>query len=476
MMQDLISQLTELNKISSQLEFSETARNQMVKRAEEFANKFLSGLDEVKCYDEKQPDTSVLAINNQKGSFETLLTIYKEQVAETGINAASAKHFGYIPGGGIFSSAVADFIAAVTNPYASVWYASPGAAAIENEVITWLKSIFSFPEHSVGNLASGGSVSTLIAFTAARDKYQIKNEKIKTSVVYLSEQVHHAAQKALRIIGLEDVIIRYVPLDENHRINSTILRELIKKDQSEDLHPFLVVGTAGTTNTGSVDPLDEIAEIAEENNLWFHVDAAYGGFFILTSRKELFKGIERADSIIMDPHKSLFIPYGLGAVLIKDRKTVLHSNHYAASYMQDSEIEDLALSSSNLSPELTKHFRGLRLWLPLKLHGIAPFKAALEEKLLLVKYFRQLLIEKGFKTGPEPDLSISYFWYPFEKDINKKNQQLMEAIHNNGDAFLSSTIINGQFVIRIAILSFRTKKHHVDQAMEMIERCLVRSK
>lgn len=145
---------------------------------------------------------------------------------------------GYIPGGGIFTAALADFIAAVTNPYASVYYASPGAATIENEVVNWLKSVFSFPENSVGCLSSGGSISTLIAFTAARDKHKVKNEFIRQHVVYLSEQVHHSTQKALRIIGLEDIIIRYISLDTTHRIKTDSLEEIIERDIAAGLQPF----------------------------------------------------------------------------------------------------------------------------------------------------------------------------------------------------------------------------------------------
>ncbi len=471
-MQLLVSQIQELHKISSQLEISLPERNTMIAETETFVNEFYSGLDTEKAFVEETQKSNALVINNKKRTLQELLDLYKKNVAQKGINAASGKHLGYIPGGGIFASAIADFIAAVTNPYASVYYASPGAATIENEVISWLKKVFSFPESAVGNLASGGSVSTIIAFTAARDKHQIKNEQVKKSVVYLSEQVHHAAQKALRIIGLEDVIIRYIPLDENHKIKTKDLEEKITEDKSQGLKPFLIIGTAGTTDTGAVDPLDDIAKIAAKNNLWFHVDAAYGGFFIMTSKKEIFKGIEKADSIIADPHKSMFLPYGIGAVLIKDKQAVLHSNQYAANYMQDAEDEDLCESPANVSPELTKHFRGLRLWLPLQLHGIGPFIACLEEKLLLAKYFREKIMEYGFKTGPEPDLSVSYFWYPFEENCNEKNKLLMEEIHNDGDVFLSSSVINNRFVIRIAILSFRTKIETIDKTIEMIQRCL----
>jgi aromatic-L-amino-acid decarboxylase len=466
----LTDKLEQLNISSSELDIPESQRMEMLNQVTNFINTFINGLNTIKGFNEKEIGN--LAIQNKKRSLPELLNLYQKEVAETGINAASPKHLGYIPGGGVFTAALADFIAAVTNPFASVYYASPGAATIENEVVNWLKSVFSFPKNSVGSLSSGGSISTLIAFTAARDKYKIKNEIIPKSVVYLSEQVHHSAQKALRIIGLEDVIIRYVSLDNNYRIRPQNLSVLIEKDKADGLNPFLIIATAGTTDTGTIDPLNEIADIAQQHKLWYHIDGAYGGFFILTSKRNLFKGIERADSLTIDPHKGLFLPYGVGAVLVKDANAVLHSNYYTANYMQDGYNEELLNSPANLSPELTKHFRGLRVWLPIQLHGTKPFISCLEEKLLLVIYFRNKLSELGFCLGPEPDLSVSYFWYPFATDVDEKNRQLMNEIHKDGSVFLSSSIINKQFVIRIAILAFRTKKETVDEAVEMISHCL----
>lgn len=469
-LQELSDKLEQLSISSNELDIPEWQRMEMVNQAISFINTFINELPTSKGFNEKEIGN--LAIQNKKLPLSELLNLYRKEVAETGINAASPKHLGYIPGGGVFTAALADFIAAVTNPFASVYYASPGAATIENEVVNWLKSVFSFPKNSVGSLSSGGSISTLIAFTAARDKYKIKNEFVPKSVVYLSEQVHHSAQKALRIIGLEDVIIRYISLDDNHRIKPQNLDELVEKDKADGLNPFLVIATAGTTDTGTIDPLNEIANIAQQHKLWYHIDGAYGGFFILTSKRNLFKGIERADSLTIDPHKGLFLPYGVGAILVKDANAVLHSNYYTANYMQDGYNEELLNSPANLSPELTKHFRGLRVWLPLQIHGTEPFISCLEEKLLLVIYFRNKLSELGFCLGPKPDLSVSYFWYPFETDVDEKNRQLMNEIHKDGSVFLSSSIINKQFVIRIAILAFRTKKETIDEAVEMISRCL----
>ncbi|OQY94406.1 MAG: L-2,4-diaminobutyrate decarboxylase, partial [Sphingobacteriales bacterium UTBCD1] len=260
--EEIISQLDQLSKISSRLDISADERKEMISELSGFTEKYISELNTQNIFSERKPGP--LAIMDHPIPLSELLALYRKEVTGTGINAASGKHLGYIPAGGIFTSAVADFIAAITNPYAGVYYASPGAAAIENEVLQWLKSVFNFPGDSVGNLTSGGSVSALIAFTAARDKHGIKNEKIKSSVVYLTEQVHHSAQKALRIIGLEDIVLRYVPLDDHHRMKTVELKRMIVEDIASGLNPFLVIGTAGTTDTGAVDDLDAIADIAEK--------------------------------------------------------------------------------------------------------------------------------------------------------------------------------------------------------------------
>jgi aromatic-L-amino-acid/L-tryptophan decarboxylase len=478
-MKTLIKKILELENISEELEPSELRRNEYNKQIQDYANKFINDIEISKAFSARKVKESVLSINGERKPLESLIKAFANEVAGKGINAASGGHIGYVPGGGIYTSALADFLAAVSNEYAGLYYASPGAVIIENEILNWMKSVFGFPESAAGNLTSGGSIANLIALTAARDHHKIKSGRIAKSVIYLSPQTHHCIHKALKIIGLEDVIIRYTDLDRHFRIDVKNLEKQISKDKNDALNPFLIVATAGTTDTGAVDPLMEIGKIARRNKLWYHIDAAYGGFFILTTqKKELFSGIEMADSIVTDPHKGLFIPYGTGAVLVKNKEAVLHSHQYTANYMQDSRraITDVS-NPADVSPELTRHFRALRIWLPLQIHGIEPFIACLEEKLLLTLYFRSRLSEIGFKTGPEPDLSISYFWYPSRRvDENTFNQKLLELIHKDGNVFFSSTILNKKFVIRMAILSFRTKLRTIDKAIEIIDNARLKLK
>ncbi|MDH5476474.1 MAG: aminotransferase class V-fold PLP-dependent enzyme [Cyclobacteriaceae bacterium] len=461
-----------LQQISEKLEPTSLEREQYITQVNEYTNTFINDLENTNAYSNEIAPPHSFSLDGSKKSLQDILTLYSKGVATKGINAASGGHLGYIPGGGIYTSALADYIAAVTNEYAGMYFASPGAVSIENELIDWMKLIFGFPETAIGNLTSGGSIANLIALTAARDQHGIKSNTIPNSVIYLSPQVHHCIHKAIRILGLEDVIIRHLELDHHSRIRVDDLKLKIEKDLREGLNPFLVIASSGTTDTGAIDPLQAIGEIAKTNNLWYHIDGAYGGFFILTEqKKEQFKGIELADSLVIDPHKGLFLPYGLGAVLIKNKEAVYHSNHYQANYMQDAIDESMPVNPADVSPELTKHFRGLRLWIPLLLHGIEPFVACLEEKLLLTTYFRKRLTEIGFSIGPVPDLSVSYFWYsPKNSDENTYNENLMQEIHNDGEVFLSSTTINGKFVIRLAILSFRTKLTTIEKAIVMIEK------
>jgi glutamate/tyrosine decarboxylase-like PLP-dependent enzyme len=470
----LIKQLQELEKQYSALEPTQKQRHDLNQEMERFSDNFLENTETNPAYKSKQAKTEQIKLDNQTQSLTQILETYNDEVVHTGIVPASGNHMGYIPGGGIYASSLADYLAAVSNEYSGIQFASPGGVAIENECINWLKQVFSFPSSAVGNLTSGGSIANLIALTAARDKFKIKNEVIRKSVIYLSPQVHHCLHKAIRIIGLEDIQYRMIDLDKNSKIIVADLESKIQQDKAQGLNPFLVVASAGTTDTGAIDPLNEMAAVSERHGLWFHVDAAYGGFFIMVdSKKEAFKGIEKADSLVMDPHKGLFLPYGLGAVLVKDRNAVLHSHHYLANYMQDANQDSTIDSPADLSPELTKHFRGLRLWLPLKLYGKEPFIACLEHKLLLTQYFRQELKKIGFMLGPEPDLSVSYFWFPTTSEKqNQLNRKLLEHIHHDGTVFLSSTLINDQFVIRLAILVFRTSKNTIDKAIVMIKKAL----
>lgn len=440
----------------------------------EYSEEFLHDIHDKKAYESQDAFDKLLKKNiSEEGSaLSVILDIIRSDVDTPGLNPASGGHLGYIPGGGIYSSSLADFLADISNRYAGVFYAGPGAVRIENILLEWMADMVGYPKNSGGNLASGGSIANLIAIHTAREAKQIRSQDILKSVIYLSAQVHHSINKSILITGLGDCPVRQIDTDDRFRISTSHLQKLISQDLADGLKPWLVIASAGTTDTGSVDPIEEIAGIAKAHDMWFHLDAAYGAFFALcVNPPESLSGMHLCDSIIMDPHKGLFLPYGLGAVLIKDKQLLYDAHHLTANYLQDALKPRLEESSpADLSPELTKHFRGLRLWLPLLLHGVKPFRAALQEKLLLARYFhREISKIDGFKVGPEPDLSVvTYRYIPKEGDPNEFNKQLLKEVLADGKVFISSTMLDGKFTLRVAILAFRTHLNTLKYALRIL--------
>jgi len=472
--QDLVKRLSILEEETKLMEPRGANLEALTGEIVNYAHSYLNNIGDIDAYSSSVADGQDLFANpfiEDGRELSKLLEILKNDVDSPGINPASGKHLGYIPGGGIYPSAMGDYLAAVVNKYSGIFYASPGAVQVENMVIRWIAKILGFPDTAMGNLTSGGSIANLIAIVTARDAKGITSEKIKSSCIYLTKQAHHSVHKAIRIAGLGEVHLREIDVDERFKMDMGQLKHQINTDVNEGLLPFLVIGSAGTTDTGAIDPLEEMASVCQQNDLWFHVDAAYGGFFMLVeNHKAKFAGIEKADSITIDPHKGLFLAYGLGAIIVKDVEALKKSHYYQAGYMQDAtEILDEP-SPADLSPELTKHFRGLRMWLPLQLFGVNVFRKALEEKILLCQYFYQKIIELGFETGPEPELSVCIYRFTNGvADENSFNEQLIKSIQDDGYIYISSTTIDGVFWLRAAILVFRTHLQTVNELLSILK-------
>jgi len=242
-------------------------------------------------------------------------------------------------------------------------------------------------------------------------------------------------------------------------MSAEALEQALEEDRRNGIRSWLVVASAGTVDTGSVDPLAEIAAICRRYDAWFHVDGAYGGLFALCDEgKRLLGGIEQADSVALDPHKTLFLPYGTGAVVVRQGKHLLDAFSASADYIRPFAETDVGPSPADLSPELTRHFRALRLWLPLQMAGVAAFRAAQAEKLALARYFHARLSElDGWDPGPAPDLSVVAFRYlPKRGDVDEFNERLIRHVQREGRVMLSGTRIDGSFRLRCAILCFRT--------------------
>ncbi len=413
------------------LEPGASERRMMLEAVTQYTEQFLNTLDTLPAYRPSGTNGSGLydsPIAETPIGMEEALNLLRNQVDTPGLNPASGGHLGYIPGGGIYHAALGDFLAAVTNRYAGVFFASPGAVRMENLLLEWMASLIGYPATAGGNLTSGGSLGNLIGIVAARDAFDLKGADLHRSVIYMTQQAHHSVEKAIRIAGLRECPVRTVPLDDRYRMKPAELERAVVADRKAGLNPWLIVASAGTTDVGAVDPLTDISAIARAHQLWFHCDAAYGGFFALSeSGRKVLGGMDLSDSIVMDPHKGLFLPYGSGAVLVRDRNRLLASHHYQANYMQDALRATDELSPADLSPELSKHFRGLRLWLPLKLAGVAPFRAMLEEKMQLARYFHEKIQTiDGIEPGPAPELSVVTFRaIPKRGDADAFNRRLV---------------------------------------------------
>lgn len=473
----LKSEIARYERMSRRLEPDGPKRKVVRKRVVDYAETFLDSLRYGKAYEAKSDNGAGLLrspISEDPMPTDSVIKLLQSNVDFPALNPASGGHLGYIPGGGLYYSALGDYMADVTNRYAGVFYAGPGAVRMENMLIRWVAKVVGYPAQSGGNLASGGSIANLIAICTARDAKGVTAERVKRSVIYLTRQTHHSVEKAIRIAGLRECVLRYVPMDSAYRMDAGKLTKMLEVDRHKKLIPFLLVASAGTTDVGAIDPLEALGKISKRFGLWLHVDAAYGGFFALTREgRRRLKGMEQSDSLVIDPHKGLFLPYGSGVVLVKDPRLLGATHYYQANYMQDALSSTEEPSPADLSPELTKHFRGLRMWLPLKLHGVGPFRACLQEKLLLAKYFYREVRKLGFETGPPPELSVVIYWYvPKKGDANAFNRRLLKAVQEDGRVFISSTLLEGKFILRFACLSFRTHKETVDTLLEVLKRNL----
>jgi aromatic-L-amino-acid decarboxylase len=257
------------------------------------------------------------------------------------------------------------------------------------------------------------------------------------------------------------------------------LAERIQADAQAGFQPFMIVGNAGTTNTGAVDDLDALAEIAARERLWLHVDAAYGGFFMLTERgRRVMHGIARADSITLDPHKALFLPYGTGSLLVRDGERLKEAHALTAEYLPAMQDTQDLVDFCQVSPELSRPPRGLRVWLPLKLHGAAAFRRALDEKLDLAAWAARELhvLAPAIEVVAEPQLSTVAFRLARPATnadmLNRLNRALLDRINARNRVHLTGTMLGDRFVLRICVVSFRTHQNRMDLCLEDIRAAL----
>lgn len=462
MNQNLEQTLARLEPLARELDPTPARFSEWMEEATDFASQFLETLP-------KQPARKAFEgadvfrgpMPDQPREYQEVFRELEDNVLTVGLNAASPRYLAFVPPGGIPSAAVADFLAALTNRYSGLYAACPGAVEVENAAVGWLRDVVGYGPGAWGTLLSGGTLGALAALVAARDTRP--PERWARGVVYRTSESHHSLSKCLKVVGLGHVAVREIEVDAEFRMSPQALRDQISKDRAAGLEPWILIATAGTTNTGAIDPLPELARVARSESLWFHVDGAYGGLFILAdSAKQSLAAMKEADSVVLDPHKSLFLPYGCGAVLLKRGELLNQAFSYHPTYLADL-AQDKDRSPSDYSPEGTRHFRGLRIWLALQLHGVSRFQAALEEKLCLARYAHEKLAKvAGVEMGPAPQLSCVTFRLTGD---DNRTEALMKAVAQSAEFACSSTQLRGKRFVRLCILNFRTHREDVDRVI-----------
>jgi aromatic-L-amino-acid decarboxylase len=407
---------------------------------------------------------------------------------DAALETAGPGYLAYVPGGGLYAAALADLIADVGNRFTGYAMAAPGWVRLEQDVLDWLAHEFGYDRHARGLLTSGSSMANFTAVVTARHHHFGDTGDYSRALVYTSTQAHHSIAKALRMAGIPAANLRSVAIDDLFRMDVDDLRARIEADRHRGLRPFCVIAAAGTTNTGAVDPLPEIAALCRSEDLWLHVDGAYGGGFVLAPNgQSRLRGIAEADSLCFDPHKAMFLPYGTGCLLVRDGARLAAAHMGEADYLRDfSRAADETPSPGHLGPELSRPFRGLRLWLPLMLHGAKAFRDALEEKLALAQLCcagldRRIASGTALELVARPQLSTVAFRLRRSTgeslaSWNQRNVQLLERINARNRAYLSSTLLpvsDGDAVtLRVCVMSFRTHRDRIEALLEDLDLAL----
>jgi aromatic-L-amino-acid decarboxylase len=413
------------------------------------------------------------------------------QAARASLVPPGPGYFAYVPGTGLFSAALADLVSGSLNRFTGLSAAAPALCRLEADVIAWLARECGYGDEARGVLLSGSSLANLVAVTTAREERFGDSGDLRRAVGYCSPQAHGCVDRAFRLSGVPGRNVRRVDVDDQWRMDPAALDAALNADRTAGLEPFVVVVSAGTTNTGALDPLDEIADVCTRHHVWMHVDGAYGGAFVLCDEgRRLLSGMGRADSIALDPHKGLHLPFGTGCLLVREgaRLRRAHTAH-ADRYLQDFDALERsreAPSPTEHGPELSRSYRGLRLWLPLMLHGAAAFRQALEEKLELARVFHAGLLAAIDRGAPlvcvaPPHLSTVAFRLARREGEpldawNARNAALLERINASRRVYLSSTTLpvedGDAFTLRVCVLGARTHARHVQSCLTEITRAV----
>jgi aromatic-L-amino-acid decarboxylase len=483
----------------SSLDISEQALRELSEKATALVLEYFSQVNELRVFPETSSGATVRRLGDQLpvdgDRIERILNDCRA-IFDGSRHNGQPRFFGYVASPATAPGAFADLITSTLNANVTAWRSSPAAAEVEQLVVRWLGSLVGFSDAAHGLLTSGGSLANLTAILIAqRSQSEVDISRAglwNTSpkqTLYASDQIHMSIPKAADILGIGRNQVRLVPTDKNFRISRSSLRRSIQQDLKDGLKPFCIVGSAGTVNTGAVDPLNGIADVAEEFGLWFHVDGAYGAFAFMDERKrKLFNGIERADSLSLDPHKWLYTPIDAGCLLLRDESRARKAfSANEADYIKIHEQnKEESFAFWDYGVELSRRFRALKIWMTLRYFGSRRIAAAIAEDIALAHYLaKQITAAEDFELLAPVELSICCFRYlpkkfrktsansGAEATLDEINTRLMQAVQRSGDAYLSNATVNGKFALRACITNFRTTRADIDLTLDVIRKTAV---
>lgn len=407
-------------------------------------------------------------------SFAHVLAAFAERVAPHAVRVNHPRFLAFIPSAPQFVSVLGDYLCAGFNLFAAVWLEGAGPAQVEIVVLDWFKELLGFSPTAAGILTSGGSEANLTALVTARETLSWTERE--RAVLYLTEQRHWSMDRAAKIAGLRPEQLRPVAADQHYRLSIPALRAAIAHDRAAGRRPWMLVANAGATNTGAVDPLAEAAVCCHEEGLWLHVDAAYGWPAVLVpEEKARLAGLERADSLTLDPHKWFAQPFEAGCVLVREGHRLGQTFGLRPDYMQDVQPNEDEINFADHGLALTRRFRALKIWLSVKVLGLGWFRRLIRRSCQLAE-FAQLLLEDtpGFEILCPRQLSIVCFRYVPSADswsdeqLDHLNLALIDAIRATGRAFLSSTRLDGKVALRLCFVNWRTTAADVEEVIERL--------
>jgi aromatic-L-amino-acid decarboxylase len=417
-------------------------------------------------FDEPLPETGE--------PIEQVLAAVGERILPRPFGNSHPRFFAFINATADPVGIVADYLAATMN--SNCWGGDHAAIHVEKQVLRWLAAILGLPEASEGILTSGGSMANFTALATARRAMApgVREDGFAGTeplVVYVSDEVHNCVDKAVDLLGIGWKQLRKIPTDDGYRIRVDLLKRAIAEDRRAGRKPAIVVGNAGTVNTGAVDPLDELADLCATEGLWLHADGAYGAMATISPRlKPLFKGLERADSVAADPHKWLYVPYEAGATLVREPGRMAEAFQRPAPYLvhdPDSPVRG-PVSFNERGPELSRGFKALKVWMGLKHHGVTGYAAAVDHDVAMARTLADTVRAHGdFELLAPPVLSIVGFRYRpsgrglAETELDLLNRQIVNRLVGSGAFFLAPTLLKGRTAMRVAIVNFRTREEDV---------------